>query len=173
MVWWVSTGSATGQRAGFLPTFPEITRRQRPLSEYAAVLEDVNNVGPATSKVIAREYETLEGLRASDRERLEGVYGVGLLILVRLLSRRRGPVQFWSISRLTYSCFTKSRLEQTIGEAIVALRRAQSPPRQQDHCQGGPARSRCPRDLSIGRPTGRSDSHPASHHEANALRGCR
>ena len=41
------------------------------------VVEDVNRVGPATSKAIAREYDSLDELRASDRERLEDVHGVG------------------------------------------------------------------------------------------------
>ena len=41
------------------------------------VVEDVNGVGPATSKAIAREYDSLDELRMSDRERLEDVHGVG------------------------------------------------------------------------------------------------
>ena len=41
------------------------------------VVEDVNGVGPATSKAIAREYDSLDDLRASDRERLEKIHGVG------------------------------------------------------------------------------------------------
>ncbi|WP_277613487.1 helix-hairpin-helix domain-containing protein [Natrinema hispanicum] len=54
-------------------------------------MEGVNNVGPATSKAIAREYETLEGLRASDRERLEGVYGVGLLCINSSIIEKSRP----------------------------------------------------------------------------------
>ncbi|SDL09269.1 helix-hairpin-helix domain-containing protein [Natronorubrum texcoconense] len=45
--------------------------------ELRVVVEQVNGVGPATSEAIAREYESLDELRASDRERLEGVSGVG------------------------------------------------------------------------------------------------
>ncbi|OLZ39084.1 hypothetical protein A6E15_19160 [Natrinema saccharevitans] len=41
------------------------------------VVEDINGVGPKTSKAIAREYTTIEDLRGTDRERLEDVYGVG------------------------------------------------------------------------------------------------
>jgi endonuclease III-like uncharacterized protein len=52
-------------------------------------VEDVNGVGPQTSKAIAREYESLDGLRASDRERLEGVYGVGEETAEAVLSRVR------------------------------------------------------------------------------------
>lgn len=42
-----------------------------------AVVEDVNGVGEATSKAIAREFDSLEALRRADREDLERVYGVG------------------------------------------------------------------------------------------------
>lgn len=40
-------------------------------------VEQVNGISPRTSLEIAREYESLDGLRASDQERLEGVAGVG------------------------------------------------------------------------------------------------
>ncbi|WP_436346839.1 helix-hairpin-helix domain-containing protein [Natronorubrum sp. FCH18a] len=41
------------------------------------VVEDVNGVGEETSKAIAREFDSLDELRAADRERLVGVPGVG------------------------------------------------------------------------------------------------
>ena len=41
------------------------------------VVEDVNGVGEATSKEIAREFESLDELRKADHERLEEVNGVG------------------------------------------------------------------------------------------------
>lgn len=42
-----------------------------------AVAEDVSGISDARSKAIAREYESLDDLRGSSRERLEGVYGIG------------------------------------------------------------------------------------------------
>jgi len=54
------------------------------------VVEDVHGVGPATSKAIAREYDSLDGLRASERERLESVYGVGKETAGAVLERVRG-----------------------------------------------------------------------------------
>ncbi|MFC7216255.1 helix-hairpin-helix domain-containing protein [Saliphagus sp. GCM10025334] len=42
-----------------------------------AFVEDVNGVGPKTSKAIAREFASFEELRGADRERLESVHGVG------------------------------------------------------------------------------------------------
>ena len=41
------------------------------------IVEDVNGVGEATSKEIAREFDSLEELRDADREELEAVNGVG------------------------------------------------------------------------------------------------
>lgn len=52
-----------------------------------AVVEDVNDVGPQTSKAIAREYDSLDGLRATDRERLESVPGVGTETAAAVLER--------------------------------------------------------------------------------------
>ncbi|MFC7216482.1 helix-hairpin-helix domain-containing protein [Saliphagus sp. GCM10025334] len=42
-----------------------------------AFVEDVNNVGPKTSKAIAEEFDSLAELRGADRDRLESVHGVG------------------------------------------------------------------------------------------------
>jgi len=53
------------------------------------VVEDVNGVGPATGKAIAREYDSLDGLRESRRERLEGVHGVGEQTAGAVLERVR------------------------------------------------------------------------------------
>ncbi|NUC75040.1 hypothetical protein HTZ84_22505 [Haloterrigena sp. SYSU A558-1] len=53
------------------------------------VVEDVNRVGPDTSKAIAREYDSLDELRASDQERLEGVPGIGEELAAAVLERVR------------------------------------------------------------------------------------
>ncbi|WP_440767606.1 helix-hairpin-helix domain-containing protein [Natronorubrum sp. DTA7] len=37
----------------------------------------MNGVGPATSKTIAQEFDSLDDLRSADRDELEAVYGVG------------------------------------------------------------------------------------------------
>ncbi|WP_255291616.1 helix-hairpin-helix domain-containing protein [Natrinema sp. CBA1119] len=37
----------------------------------------MNGVGPATSKAITREFDSLDDLRESERARLESVCGVG------------------------------------------------------------------------------------------------
>lgn len=54
-----------------------------------AVVEDVNGVGPRTSKAIAREFDSLEDLRRADREDLEAVYGVGAETAEAVLERVR------------------------------------------------------------------------------------
>ncbi|RKD88552.1 helix-hairpin-helix domain-containing protein [Halopiger aswanensis] len=41
------------------------------------VVEDVSGISEARSKAIAREYDDLEDLRESDRERLESVPDIG------------------------------------------------------------------------------------------------
>ncbi|MFC6767834.1 helix-hairpin-helix domain-containing protein [Natrinema soli] len=56
---------------------PDSARPSTTSSSGFGVVEDVNGVGPVTGKAIAREYDSLDGLRESDRGRLEGVYGVG------------------------------------------------------------------------------------------------
>ncbi|WP_455448193.1 helix-hairpin-helix domain-containing protein [Natrinema thermotolerans] len=53
------------------------------------IVEDVNGVGPQTSKAIAREYATLEDLRGTDWDRLEAVYGVGEETAEAVLERVR------------------------------------------------------------------------------------
>lgn len=53
------------------------------------VVEDVNRVGPDTSKAIAREFESLDDLRGADRDRLEGVPGVGEELTDAILDRVR------------------------------------------------------------------------------------
>lgn len=53
------------------------------------VVEDINGVGPATSKAIAREFDSLDGLRESERARLEDVYGVGDETVGAVLERVR------------------------------------------------------------------------------------
>ncbi|PCR88615.1 helix-hairpin-helix domain-containing protein [Natrinema ejinorense] len=54
-----------------------------------AVVEDVNGVGKATSKAIAREFDSLDALRAADQERLEDVHGVGERTAEAVLGRVR------------------------------------------------------------------------------------
>lgn len=73
----------------YLSEFNEqfVTRLKRRLGEAVddrheqirLVVEDINGVGPATSKVTAREYDSLDELRGSSRERLENVPEIGAL----------------------------------------------------------------------------------------------
>ncbi|ADB63929.1 hypothetical protein Htur_5041 (plasmid) [Haloterrigena turkmenica DSM 5511] len=51
------------------------------------VVEDVNGVSESRSKAIAREYESLDELRASDRARLEVVPGIGEELAAAVLER--------------------------------------------------------------------------------------
>ncbi|MFD1527330.1 MULTISPECIES: helix-hairpin-helix domain-containing protein [Halobacteriales] len=53
------------------------------------VVEDVNGVSDSRSKAIAREYDSLDELRASDREKLEGVPGIGEELAEAVLERVR------------------------------------------------------------------------------------
>lgn len=42
-----------------------------------AAVEPINDIGPKTSKQLAREFDDLDALRDADREALESVHGVG------------------------------------------------------------------------------------------------
>ena len=53
------------------------------------VVEDVNGISDSRSKAIAREFESLDDLRGADRDRLEGVPGVGEELADAVLERVR------------------------------------------------------------------------------------
>jgi len=52
-----------------------------------AIVEDANGVGTATSKAIAREYDSIADLRQTDRDRLEAIHGVGPSTAESILER--------------------------------------------------------------------------------------
>lgn len=58
-------------------------------SQIRTVVEDVSGISESRSKAIAREYESLEDLRGSSRERLESVPDIGAQRAENVLERVR------------------------------------------------------------------------------------